>query len=370
MRSATKNILGLPLDVFTSLAARAGLPAEGARIVHSQVHKLAVQSIDDLDISQVRRKALRDKFHIEWGSVVDEQAGEDGTRKWLLEFGPGVRAETVFIPEGQAGLDGTPSRGVVCVSSQVGCSLACKFCHTGTQKLKRNLSASEIVAQVMHVRHALGDHGRKRTGDNLVSNVVFMGQGEPLYNWRNVSAAAGVMTATSALNIAAKRVTISTSGIPKLMPRVGSELNCNLALSLHGTNNRLRSSIMGINDTYPLEMVMQACREYSETRARGRKVLFEYTMLAGVNDSPEQAAELIDLVQGLKCHINLIPFNPWPGAPFECSDDDTIMAFGKQLLDAGLGTTIRWPKGRDIMAACGQLRSEHLPTEPDAEGHQ
>jgi 23S rRNA (adenine2503-C2)-methyltransferase len=263
----------------------------------------------------------------------------DGSKKWLLEFPKSSKIETVLIPhEGE--------RMTLCVSSQVGCSLGCKFCHTGSQKLLRNLNAGEIVGQfILAWNDAL-----------KLTNVVFMGQGEPLLNYRNVRDAIDIISDPDGLNFSRTRVTLSTSGIVPLIPKVGSDLRVNLAISLHAPVNELRSEIMPINNTYPLDTLMEACKAYSSTCATQR-ITFEYVMLNNVNDSQSLAKDLVKLIKGMNCHVNLIAFNEWPGSPFTCSPKAKIISFNNYLNQNGVVSTIRWSKGPDIMAACGQLKS-------------
>jgi 23S rRNA (adenine2503-C2)-methyltransferase len=294
--------------------------------------------------------------------IVAEQVSADGTRKWLLRFpsrgaGKPVEVETVYIPE--------EGRGTLCVSSQVGCTLNCAFCHTGTQMLVRNLTAEEIVAQVLVARDRLGDYpdvtpnadAAIPSEGRLVSNVVMMGMGEPLYNFDAVKQALHIIMDGDGLSLSKRRVTLSTSGMVPNIARTGDEIGCMLAISLHAVRDDLRNVLVPINKKYPLKELMDACRAYPGL-SNARRITFEYVMLKGVNDSLEDARDLVKLLKGIPAKINLIPFNPWPGTVYECSDWETIEAFAQFVNDAGYASPIRTPRGRDIAAACGQLKSE------------
>ncbi|CAI9413197.1 Dual-specificity RNA methyltransferase RlmN [Pleomorphomonas sp. T1.2MG-36] len=294
--------------------------------------------------------------------IVAEQVSADGTRKWLLRFpsrgaGKPVEVETVYIPE--------EGRGTLCVSSQVGCTLNCAFCHTGTQMLVRNLTAEEIVAQVLIARDRLGDYpdvtpnaeAAIPSEGRLVSNVVMMGMGEPLYNFDAVKQAIHIIMDGDGLSLSKRRVTLSTSGVVPNIARTGDEIGCMLAISLHAVRDDLRNVLVPINKKYPLKELMDACRAYPGL-SNARRITFEYVMLKGVNDSLEDARDLVKLLKGIPAKINLIPFNPWPGTVYECSDWETIEAFAQFVNDAGYASPIRTPRGRDIAAACGQLKSE------------
>ncbi|MCM5554216.1 23S rRNA (adenine(2503)-C(2))-methyltransferase RlmN [Pleomorphomonas sp. NRK KF1] len=294
--------------------------------------------------------------------IVAEQVSADGTRKWLLRFpsrgaGKPVEVETVYIPE--------EGRGTLCVSSQVGCTLNCAFCHTGTQMLVRNLTAEEIVAQVLVARDRLGDYpdaapnaeAAVPSEGRLVSNVVMMGMGEPLYNFDAVKQALHIIMDGDGLSLSKRRVTLSTSGMVPNIARTGDEIGCMLAISLHAVRDDLRNVLVPINKKYPLKELMDACRAYPGL-SNARRITFEYVMLKGVNDSLQDARDLVKLLKGIPAKINLIPFNPWPGTVYECSDWETIEAFAQFVNDAGYASPIRTPRGRDIAAACGQLKSE------------
>src|SRR6266849_4170426 len=271
----------------------------------------------------------------------------DGTRKWLLRFDDGQEVETVHIPE--------PDRGTLCVSSQVGCTLNCTFCHTGTQRLVRNLGAAEIVAQIMVARDALGEWPSPPT-DRQLTNIVLMGMGEPLYNYENVAAALKIVMDPEGLSISRRKITLSTSGVVPIIRRCGAELAVNLAISLHAVRDDIRDRLVPLNRKYPIAELLEACRTYPGA-SNARRITFEYVMLNGINDSPSDARELVRLLGGIPAKVNLIPFNPWPGAPFECSPDTAIKTFSDIVFAAGYSAPVRTPRGRDILAACGQLKS-------------
>ena len=281
--------------------------------------------------------------------IVERQVSNDGTRKWLIRTAPGIEIETVYIPDvGRA--------GALCVSSQVGCTLNCTFCHTGTQKLVRNLTAAEIVAQVQVARDDLGEWPSPKE-DRRLSNIVFMGMGEPLYNLDAVIDAIAVMSDQEGLGLSRRRITVSTSGVVPQIERLGLEANAMLAISLHAVRDELRDELVPLNKKYDLEALMAGIRAYPGL-SNARRVTFEYVMLKGVNDSPEEARALLNLIKGIPAKINLIPFNPWPGTDYQCSDWKTIERFAAILNKAGYASPIRTPRGRDILAACGQLKSE------------
>lgn len=292
------------------------------------------------------RSHLTEVAPLNYGTLVSGQASFDGTRKYLLRLSQGRIVETVLIPE--------TDRATLCVSSQVGCSLACAFCHTGTQSFMGNLSSGDILRQFWALPTGIR---------SLVTNFVFMGQGEPLYNWRALSQAVAILTdPRGGLGFGRGKITVSTSGVVPLIPRIASELGVNLAISLHAPTDELRTRIMPINKTYPLEGLMAACAQFiAHASCATRRISFEYVMLAGINDSPRQAHQLAQLIKHLPAHVNLIPFNPWPGAPYECSPSTAIDEFSRILeQERGIPTTVRRARGRDIMAACGQLKSSEL----------
>ncbi len=317
------------------------------------------------NISRPLLDRLAERCTLERPQITSEQVSADGTRKWLLRMpssgrrDKGAEIECVYIPESD--------RGTLCVSSQVGCTLNCTFCHTGTQALVRNLSSAEIVAQVMVARDRLGDFpGGVRPTDGLVpsgegvravSNIVFMGMGEPLYNFPAVRDAVAILTDGDGLSLSRRRITVSTSGVVPEMERLGVECGTMLAVSLHATNNALRDKLVPLNRKYPIESLLKACRGYPGA-SNARRITFEYVMLKGVNDTPAEARALVRLLKGIPAKINLIPFNPWPGSPYACSDWDTIERFSEIVFNAGYASPVRTPRGRDILAACGQLKSE------------
>lgn len=305
------------------------------------------------NVDKQTRARLGERFSLARPEVVERQVSVDGTRKWLIRFAPGIEAETVYIPDvGRA--------GALCVSSQVGCTLNCTFCHTGTQALVRNLTAAEITAQVQIARDDLEEWPSDRE-DRRLSNIVFMGMGEPLYNLDNVSDAIDIISDNEGLGLSRRRITVSTSGVVPELKALGERTQAMLAISLHATNDDLRDVLVPLNRKYPLAELTAGVRAYPGA-SNARRVTFEYVMLKGINDSPAEARALVGLVKGLPAKINLIPFNPWPGSPYECSDWSTIEAFAEIVNRAGYASPIRTPRGRDILAACGQLRSESEKT--------
>jgi 23S rRNA (adenine2503-C2)-methyltransferase len=314
------------------------------------------------NVARDMRGALGEAYVVGRPEIVAEQVSRDGTRKWLMKFPPRgagrpVEIETVYIPE--------EGRGTLCVSSQVGCTLTCSFCHTGTQKLVRNLTAEEILAQVLVARDRLGDYpdatpdagAMVPSEGRLVSNIVMMGMGEPLYNFDNVRQALQIATDGDGLSLSRRRVTLSTSGVVPNIARTGAEIGVMLAISLHAVRDDLRDELVPLNKKYPLKDLLAACRAYPGL-SNARRITFEYVMLKGVNDSLADARELVRLLRGIPAKINLIPFNPWPGSAYACSDWETIEAFAEVVNQAGYASPIRTPRGRDILAACGQLKSE------------
>ncbi len=314
------------------------------------IYNFGVTDWDQMtNVAKPLREKLSKHFSLERPEIVEKQVSKDGTRKYLVRMAPGIEVESVFIPA-------VSKTGALCVSSQVGCTLTCRFCHTGTQKLVRNLTAQEIVLQVMMARDDLGEWPTTFENRKL-TNIVFMGMGEPLYNTDNVIEAIDTMSDETGMAIGRRRVTVSTSGVVPEIERVGAEANPMLAISLHAANDELREKIMPINRKYPLDQLMEACRNYPGL-SNAKRITFEYVMLKDINDSPKHARELIKLLEGIPAKVNLIPFNPWPGSPYECSDWETIERFGAQVNKAGYAAPIRTPRGRDILAACGQLKSE------------
>ncbi|KJC61459.1 50S rRNA methyltransferase [Bradyrhizobium sp. LTSPM299] len=306
-------------------------------------------------ISKDMRAELEQHFTVDRPEVVAEQTSNDGTRKWLLRLPSGDtlerphEVECVYIPE--------TDRGTLCVSSQVGCTLNCSFCHTGTQRLVRNLTAGEIVGQVMVARDRLNDWADREDGTRRVTNVVMMGMGEPLYNFDAVRDALLIVGDNEGIGISRRRITLSTSGVVPNIKRTGEEIGVMLAISLHAVRDELRNELVPLNRKYPIAELLQACRDYPGA-SNARRITFEYVMLKGVNDSLDDAKLLVKMLKGIHAKINLIPFNPWPGTAYECSDWDQIEKFSEYIFNAGYSSPVRTPRGRDILAACGQLKSE------------
>ncbi len=353
--SGRMALIGMSLPEMQEALAIHGLPKFRAKQVWNWIYQRGARDFESMgNLPKDMRVLLDDYYSIERPTVVTEQRSTDGTIKWLLAMSDGQQIETVYIPE--------EKRGTLCVSSQVGCTLTCRFCHTGTQPLVRNLGPHEILQQIMHARDVLeewpkvNEKSGPQNGRDL-TNIVMMGMGEPLYNYDNVSKALKICMDDDGLSISKRRITLSTSGVVPQIVQCGEELGVNLAISLHAPNNDLRSSIMPINNKYPLEELLQACRDYPGT-SENRKITFEYVMLAGVNDSDSCAHELVDILYGIPAKVNIIPFNKWPNSDFECSSRNRIMAFARILEDRGLDAPIRRPRGEDILAACGQLKSE------------
>jgi len=305
------------------------------------------------NLSKRFRAVLEDKFVVACPAVSADQTSADGTRKWLLRMIDGHEVEAVHIPE--------TDRGALCVSSQVGCTLSCRFCYTGTQKLARNLDAAEIVGQVMLARDMLGEWPSPR-GARKISNIVLMGMGEPLYNYDHVATAMKIVMDAEGIAISKRRITLSTAGVVPMIERCGAELGVNLAISLHATNDDLRNQLVPLNRKYPIAQLMAACRGYP-SGGNTRRITFEYIMLDGINDSPAEARALVRLIAGIPAKVNLIPFNPWPGAPYGRSSARAIRAFAEIVNNAGYASPVRKPRGEDIMAACGQLKSASVRTQ-------
>lgn len=365
-RDAMPSLLGMTRDELGEALAAVGVEPRQVRMRANQlwhwIYFRGAASFDRMtNVSKELRAALGARYVIGRPEVVTEQISVDGTRKWLLRFPPRgagrpVDVETVYIPE--------EGRGTLCVSSQVGCTLTCSFCHTGTQRLVRNLTAEEIVAQIVVARERLGDfpHMETITGaivpreGRFVSNIVMMGMGEPLYNFDNVRDALAIATDGEGLSLSRRRITLSTSGVVPMIPRAGAEMNVMLAVSLHAVRDELRDELVPLNRKFPIADLLEACRAYPGL-SNARRITFEYVMLKGVNDSPADARELVRLLSGIPAKINLIPFNPWPGSTYECSSWDAIESFAEIVNRAGYASPIRTPRGRDILAACGQLKS-------------
>src|SRR5690349_18142470 len=362
------SLVGLSRAALADALAAIGVsPAQRKMRVQQLWHWIYFRGVKDFaemsNVSKELRARLADHFTLARPDVVVEQVSVDGTRKWLLKLPsehPGERpheVECVYIPE--------PDRGTLCLSSQVGCTLNCSFCHTGTQRLVRNLTAGEIVGQIMVARDRLGDWpgaeratapGLPTEGDRLVSNIVMMGMGEPLYNFEAVRDAIHVAGDGEGLSISKRRITLSTSGVVPMIARAGAEIGSMLAVSLHAVNDELRNELVPLNRKYPIAELLDACRNYPGL-SNARRITFEYVMLKGVNDKLADAKALVRLLKGIPAKINLIPFNPWPGTNYECSDWDRIEKFSEVVFAAGYASPVRTPRGRDILAACGQLKS-------------
>jgi len=363
------DLLGLPRPRIAELLAEAGLDAKAAKLRAKQVfHWLYHRGVTDFeamtDIAKTMRPWLAERFVIGRPEVVVAQHSEDGTRKWLLRTADGHDFEMVFIPDAD--------RGTLCVSSQVGCTLNCRFCHTGTMRLVRNLTPGEIVGQVMLARDELGewpkgamqgleddeDEGSYTSDGRLLTNIVMMGMGEPLYNFDNVRDALKIVMDGDGLALSKRRITLSTSGVVPMMAKCGEEIGVNLAVSLHAVSKDVRDEIVPINRKYGLEELLQACADYPGA-SNARRITFEYVMLKDKNDSDEDARELVRLIKQYKlpAKVNLIPFNPWPGAVYECSTSERIRRFSEIVFEGGISAPVRTPRGRDIDAACGQLKT-------------
>ncbi len=365
------TIAGMDRAGLTAALENIGVPAKQTRMRVNQLYSwLYVRGVSTFaamtDVSKDLRAKLEAAYTLDRPEIVTEQVSTDGTRKWLLRLprlGHEARApeiETVYIPE--------MDRGTLCISSQVGCTLNCSFCHTGTQRLVRNLEAHEIVGQILLARDRIGDwpgatppgDGRLLpVSDRKITNIVLMGMGEPLYNFDNVRRAMDVASDGEGLSLSRRRITLSTSGVVPEIPRWGEEAGTMLAISLHASNDELRDKLVPINRKYPIAQLLQACREYPAL-SNARRITFEYVMLKGVNDSAADARALVRLLSGIPAKINLIPFNPWPGTDYECSDWGQIERFAEIVNNAGYASPVRTPRGRDILAACGQLRSESI----------
>jgi 23S rRNA (adenine2503-C2)-methyltransferase len=353
--TAPTNLTGLSRTELAAALVDAGVvPKEKAKMRASQLwrwmHHYGVTDFAQMtDVAKETRAALAGAFSLARPEVVERQVSKDGTRKWLIRMGPGIEVETVYIPDvGRA--------GALCVSSQVGCTLNCTFCHTGTQALVRNLTAAEIVAQVQVARDDLSEWPSPKE-DRRLSNIVFMGMGEPLYNLDNVAQAIDIIADNEGIAISRRRITVSTSGVVPQLQALGEKTQAMLAISLHATNDELREKLVPLNKKYPLKELMDGIRAYPGL-GNAKRVTFEYVMLKGVNDSPAEAKALVQLLKGIPAKINLIPFNPWPGTEYECSSWSTIEQFAAILNRGGYASPIRTPRGRDILAACGQLKSE------------
>jgi len=348
--SGTKkvNLLGIPILELESAMENLGLPKFRARQIWRWIWRHGLKDFENMsDIGKDLRQLLINQFTVDRPEISSRLVSVDGTIKWLLRFADGNEAECVYIPE--------KDRGTLCISSQIGCSLSCTFCHTGTQKIVRNLEVEEICGQVIVAMDELSDWPSGRPG-RRITNIVLMGMGEPLLNYENVVAAMGIVMDGEGISISKRRVTLSTSGVVPEIERCGNDLGVNLAISLHATNDKLRNELVPINRKYPLSMLIEACRAYPGL-SNARRITWEYVMLDGVNDSDEDCRALLSLITGIPSKLNLIPFNPWPGSPFFNSSEERIKSFADRVMRAGYASPVRSPRGRDILAACGQLRS-------------
>ncbi|MEC9101116.1 MAG: 23S rRNA (adenine(2503)-C(2))-methyltransferase RlmN [Pseudomonadota bacterium] len=346
-----ENIVGLSREELNERFLNLGLKKfRSGQVWHWLYHK-GVTSFEEMTtLSKTVREQLRQKFAIKRPMIIEKQTSMDGTIKWLLQFEDGTKAETVFIPE--------EDRGTLCISSQVGCTLNCSFCHTGTQRLVRNLTPSELVGQILIAFDELSAWPSAQAG-RPVTNIVLMGMGEPLYNLDNVITALKIVMDNEGISISKRRITLSTSGIVPEIYKCGLETDVNLAISLHAVTDDVRNILVPINKKYPIKDLLRACREYPGV-SNSRRITFEYVMLKGINDSISDAKALIRLMEGIPAKINLIPFNPWPGSPYERSEKSQIEQFAKIILKAGYPSPVRTPRGDDILAACGQLKSESV----------
>jgi 23S rRNA (adenine2503-C2)-methyltransferase len=348
-----RDLIGMDRAELTAELAAIGEPAFRVKqLWHWMYHQGVTDFARMSSIAKSLQAKLAERFVIGRPDVATVQTSTDETRKWLFRFRDGQEAETVYIP------DPVEDRGAVCISSQVGCTLSCRFCHTGTQTLVRNLGAPEIVGQFMAARDSYGEWpSPKGETPRLLSTIVLMGMGEPLYNYANVAKAMKIVMDNEGIGLSRRRITLSTSGVVPMMDRAGAELGVNLAVSLHAVRDDLRDEIVPLNRKYPIAEVLAACRRYPSA-SNARRITFEYIMLKGINDSEADARELVRLIAGLPAKVNLIPFNPWPGSQFEPSTKPALDRFAKIVNDAGFASPVRTPRGQDILAACGQLRTE------------
>jgi 23S rRNA (adenine2503-C2)-methyltransferase len=347
------NLIGMPRDALAAALLGAGVPEGQVRMRVGQIwHWLYVKGATGFDamtnLGKPVRAMLAERFALVRPEVVTRQVSSDGTRKYLLRIAGGHEVEAVYIPD--------EDRGTLCISSQVGCTLTCSFCHTGTQKLVRNLTSGEIVGQILVARDDLDDWGHREEGRRRITNIVLMGMGEPLYNFEAVRDAMRIAMDGEGISLSRRRITLSTSGVVPEITRAGEEIGCLLAISFHATTDAVRDGLVPINRKWNIAALLKACREYPRL-SNAERITFEYVMLKGVNDSDADARRLVKLIAGIPAKINLIPFNPWPGAPYERSTWDRIEAFAEIVNRAGYASPVRTPRGEDIMAACGQLKS-------------
>ncbi len=345
-----KNLIGLTrAQLGEEIAALGEKPFRVKQLWHWIYHRGVTDFSQMTTLARTFQEMLAEHFVVDRLEVARHQVSEDGTQKWLLRTDGGHLIESVHIPE--------EDRGALCISSQVGCTLTCTFCHTGTQRLVRNLEPGEIVGQFMLARDTLGEWPSPTDGNRLLSNIVMMGMGEPLYNFENVKAALQIVMDEEGIALSRRRITLSTSGVVPMMERCGEELNVDLAVSLHAVTDEIRNTLVPLNKKYPIEQLLAACRAYPGA-SNARRITFEYVLLKGVNDSDADARALVQLLKGIPAKVNLIPFNPWPGVAYECSSNNRIHAFARIVNDGGLSAPVRRPRGRDILAACGQLKSD------------
>ncbi|WP_238372053.1 23S rRNA (adenine(2503)-C(2))-methyltransferase RlmN [Heliomarina baculiformis] len=356
MPEGTVNLVGLTRDAMRDALIAIGTPEKQAKMRVGQIwqwiYQWGVRDFAEMtNLAKDYRAKLAENFVIEIPEVVSKQVSEDGTRKYLVRIAGGHEVEVVYIPE--------EGRGTLCISSQVGCTLTCSFCHTGTQKLVRNLTAGEIIGQVMMARDDLGEwpkQGAPKDETRLLSNIVLMGMGEPLYNFENVRDAMKIAMDAEGIQLSRRRITLSTSGVVPEIARTAQEIGCQLAVSFHATTNETRNMLVPINKRWNIEELLAALKSYPKV-SNSERITFEYVMLNGVNDTDDDARRLIKLIEGIPAKINLIPFNEWPGAPYKRSSNNRIRAFADIIYKAGYASPIRTPRGEDIMAACGQLKS-------------
>lgn len=348
-----RDLIGLSREELTAeMLAMGEKPFRAKQLWHWLYHQGETDFARMNTIAKPMQMKLAERFVVGRPEVATQQDSADGTRKWLFRFRDQQQVETVYIPSAEE------DRGAVCISTQVGCTLSCRFCHTGTQALVRNLGAAEIVGQFIAARDSYGEWPSPRDGaPRHLSNIVVMGMGEPLYNYENVAKALKIVMDHEGIGLSRRRITLSTSGVVPMMDRCGAELGVGLAVSLHAVTDELRDEIVPLNRKYPIAEVLAACRRYPGA-SNARRITFEYVMLRGVNDSEAEARQLVRLIRGIPAKVNLIPFNPWPGSPYKTSTSEAIQRFAAILNDAGYASPIRRPRGRDILAACGQLKTE------------
>jgi 23S rRNA (adenine2503-C2)-methyltransferase len=351
IQNQPKDLVGLSLEELIDEVKQIGeQPFRAKQLWHWIYHRGATDFSVMSNLSKQAQAKFAEHFVINRPGITFDRLSFDGTRKWLLKFSDNQEAETVLIPEEE--------RGTLCISSQVGCTLSCKFCHTGTQKLVRNLTAAEIVNQMMVARDAIGEWPSS-VRPRMISNIVMMGMGEPLFNYENVAKALKIVMDDEGIALSRRRITLSTSGVVPMIEKCGAELGVNLAISLHAVRDDLRNELVPLNKKYPIKELLAACRNYPALN-NARRITFEYVMLKDVNDSNSDAKELVRLIKGIPAKVNLIPFNPWPGTIYECSSAERIAEFAEIVNNAGYASPVRTPRGQDILAACGQLRTESV----------